>query len=242
MLVCKMPAYPQAHLLGLPIELRDIIYDHLASTSKVLHIWDRKTALHLSTSHAPLPSLLQAHPILHREALAHFHRTQCITLHVDAFAFACLSNPKSYANTLRECHYVRNARELDLRPTLNASITFLSDAMDLAVPTLLSSCPSLKTVRVTWAESIPHPIARNWRPWVYKQVSLMPLWDLLGRVELVYGGVINAPPAAIEEQEQGLYKFMTRLTKNQDLFKVDQEDLREVDLIFAVQDRNVGSV
>ena len=70
----------------------------------------------------------------------------------------------------------------------------------------------------------------------------MPLWDLLGRVELVYGGVINAPPAAIEEQEQGLYKFMTRLTKNQDLFKVDQEDLREVDLIFAVQDRNVGSV
>lgn len=209
--------YPPAHLLGLPLELREAIYEHLTADTETLHLWDRKCALHLSAARTFPPSLLQAHPVLHQEALAHFYRTGSVTLHVDAYAFACLRNTNAYTIALQHCHYLQRTRSLDLRPTLNASIEFLRDAMQLTVPVLLSPPFAVKKVAITWAEAKVHVTHRAWRPWAYKGIALEPLWGLLGRVEIKCNGAINPPPATAELEDQGLRRFVDAITKYDEL-------------------------
>lgn len=61
--------YPDAHLLGLAIEILDLIFDELAALSPG-SLWFKGTQLHISaTSPPPLPLLL-AHSKLHAEASA----------------------------------------------------------------------------------------------------------------------------------------------------------------------------
>jgi hypothetical protein len=205
--------YPPAHLLGLPVELREFIYDYLTADGEILHLKDDRGALHLSTAYAPPLSLLQTHSALHREALVHFYRTSGLTLHVDTWAFAKLQDPNDYITTLQSCHYLTHARNLELRLTMNAHVDFLAQAVKLTVPLLLSHCKELKTVTVTWAETVQYLMQRSWRPWAYKSPALEPLWDLAGKVEIKCGGVINAPPATAELQERGLKRSLDAILK-----------------------------
>lgn len=206
-----MPDYAQAHLLGLPLELREAIYDTLTADTKTLHLWDRNDALHLSAACTPPLALLQTHSQLNQEALAHCSRTRPITLHVDSDAFACLDDTALYFRAIQNCHYVRNTRVLELRPTLNASVDFLSQAMKLTMHVLLSPSVGIERVVVTWAESLTTPFQISWRPWAYKQAALMPLWDLVGKIELVCGGCVNAPPRTAVEENRKFTKFMEML-------------------------------
>ena len=168
----------------------------------------------------------------------HFYRTQVLTLHVDAYAFARLRNPNAFFTALQSCHYLRNTKVLDLRPTLNASVPLLSDAMDMAIAVLLSPGFALKKVIVTWAEALPHPFRGYWRPWVCKRVALDSLWELVGRVELTCGGVINPPPAAAAEQDDSFRAFIERLTRNEDLYKMETEDTGKSIFSFANAERD----
>jgi hypothetical protein len=214
--------YPPAHLLGLPLELREAIYSHLTEDTETLHIWDRKNALHLSAAHTPPVTLLQAHPVLYDEALAYFHRNHRVTLHVDAYAFACLQEDFNlYSNALKDNHYIQNTRVLDLRPTLNASIEFLTQAMHFTIPILLTPTFALRSVAITWAEAVP-VIYRHWRPWAYKGVALEPLWGLVGRVEVRCEGCRNPPPGMEGGADDGLKKIIGRMTKNQELYKSEK--------------------
>jgi hypothetical protein len=205
--------YPSAHLLGLPIELREAIYTYLTTARERQHLKNQTAALHLSAEHTPPLALLQAHPMLYAEALAHFHRTANLTLHVDAYAFAKLRDPNDYMLALQDCHHLRRIRNLELRLTMNAYVDFLVQATKLTVPVLISHCVDLRTVIVTWAETVPNLLSRTWRPWACKSPALDPLWDLMGKVDVKCGGVVNAPPASAELQERGMQRIFDMIGK-----------------------------
>lgn len=122
---------------------------------------------------------------------------------------------------------------LDLRPTLNASIEFLTDAMALAVPVLLSPSFQVRKVVLTWAEAVANILYRTWRPWAYKGVALEPVWDLVGRVQLECGGSINPPPASAEVENEGFRKMMKMITKYEELYKDGRGGVQEKPSIFV---------
>lgn len=199
--------YPDTHLLGLPVELRELIYDQLTADSPRLHMWDKETALHLSAPCTPPISLLLTHPVLRDEAPAHFHRTSTVCLHIDAYACSRLASLSPFTEALRSNSYLLQAQRLELRPTLNAGAERLAEAMVCAV-SVLERLPKLKTVTVSWAEVLVAVYSQLWRPPIYKVMALRPLESLVGKVELVCGSCICPPPLDKERQRVGLEMTM----------------------------------
>jgi hypothetical protein len=96
--------------------------------------------------------------------------------------------------------------------------------MKFTTAVLLSPSFALRQVVVTWAESLTTPFQFSWRPWVYKQAALMPLWDLVGNIELVCGNCVNAPPRTANEENRKLAKFMDMLFMYEQAKKNDISD------------------
>ncbi|KIW04190.1 uncharacterized protein PV09_04499 [Verruconis gallopava] len=209
--------YPAAHLLSLPLELRETIYDYLAEDRPVLHLKDDSGSLHLSAAHTQPLNLLQAHPLLCEEALSHFHRTQRLTIHVDAFAFAKLGNQNAYRHALQSNRYVQRSRNIEIRYVMNAHVDFLVEAIKHVVATLILPTSNAKSVTITWAEVLNHVFQRTWRPWACKIPALEPLWDLLDHVDVQCGGVVNAPPATAELQNNGFTRSFNTILKYKSL-------------------------
>ncbi|QDS72367.1 hypothetical protein FKW77_008260 [Venturia effusa] len=172
--------YPDAHLLGLPLEILDSILDELAALSPG-SLWLKETQLRITATSVPPLSLLLAHRKLHAEALRHFYEHITIVLLVDAFD-AARRSPKHeiYGQFLRECSHISRVRKLELRPVLNAGIEFLEPEIQEACVVLLETAKELKHIYVGWSE-VPKHLLSRWRPWAYKGKALMPLRLLRGR-------------------------------------------------------------
>jgi hypothetical protein len=201
--------YPEAHLLGLPRELRELIYDFLAA--EATHRWQKNTPLHVAATSPPPVGLLAAHSQLYTEATTHFYRHTTITLHIDAFEAAkSLDGDTTFRDALTVCPHIKQARIIELRPRLTAGVEFLIGVVDVAVTILLQEAKELQTVIVGWAEK-PKSFIETWRPWEYKAIALDSLERLVGKVDITAGEAEVPPPRTAEREQKGLERAVARV-------------------------------
>jgi hypothetical protein len=201
--------YPDAHLLGLPCELRELIYHFLAKEPTVL--WQKNTPLHVSATSPPPVELLLANSLLYTELLPHFYRHTTITLHVDAIdAIKSLDGDTTFCNALTACRHIKQTRTIELRPRMNAGVEFLVGEVDTAVTVLLQEAKGLRILVVSWAEA-PRRLLGTWRPWAYKAIALDSLKRFEGKVEIVAGEVDTPPPSTAEKEQKGLERTVAMI-------------------------------
>jgi hypothetical protein len=201
--------YPNAHLLGLPLELRELIYDFLAQEPTVL--WQKSTPLHVSATSPPPVELLLTHSLLYDEILPHFYRNSTVTLHIDAFdAAKSPDGDTSFRDALATCRHIKQTRTIELRPRLTAGVEFLTAEVDTAVTVLLQEAKGLQTLVVSWAE-VPKQFLGTWRPWAYKATALASLERFIGKVEVVAGKVDTPPPRTAENEQKGLDRVVAMI-------------------------------
>lgn len=222
--------YPDAHLLGLPLEILDLIFDELAVLSPG-SLWLKSTQLRITaTSHPPL-SLLLAHRKLHAEALRHFYEHTTIVLQVDAFDAAQRSpEHKLYGQLLRECSLISSMRKLELRPLLNAGIDFLELEIREACLVLLEMAKELEYIYVGWSE-VPRHLLGGWRPWAYKRRALMPLKMFRGQFTMQVVEATTPPPRSASMENLGLLRafqsMVGKLHPDEDLLDLDGDPLED---------------
>lgn len=201
-------SYPDAHLLSLPRELREQIYDHLAE--HIVTQWQKNTPLHISASSPPSLSLILAHRRLYTEALAHFYRRTTLTIDIDAFDAVQSykhTGTSEFQTNLSAYPHLKFARTIELRPRMNAGVEVLRHDVDAAVTVLLEEAKELKTVIVGWSET-PITFLGSWRPWPYKAPALEPLRRLVGRWKIEVGEAVIPPPRTAEKEQEGLRRVV----------------------------------
>jgi hypothetical protein len=205
-----MPSqYPDAHLLGLPRELRELIYDYLAEEPSLL--WQQNTPLHITATSPPPFELLLTNSLLYAEILPHFYRHTTITLHVDAFdAIKSQDGDTTFREALVACPHIKQTRTIELCPRMNAGVEFLMEEVDVAVTILIQEAKELRTIIVGWSE-VPKGFLMTWRPWVYKVTALNSLKRVVGKVDIVAGRVKVPPPRTAGKEQKGLEKAVAMI-------------------------------
>lgn len=222
--------YPDTHLLGLPIEILDLILDELAALSPA-SLWLKKTQLHISATSPPPLTLLLSHSKLHAEALRHFYEHTTIVLHVDTFdAAQRFPEHHKYGQLLRECSHISRMRKLELRPLLNAGVEFLEPEVREACLVLLDIAKELQYIYLGWSE-VPKLFLGGWRPWAYKGRALMPLQMLRGRVTMQLIGVTTPPPRFAGMENIGLLRAFQRMVgklhPDEDMLDLDGDPIED---------------
>jgi hypothetical protein len=201
--------YPDAHLLGIPVEVRELIYDFL--TDEPRKFWHKNTTLHVSASNPPPLELLLAHRTFYNELLAHFYRNTILTLHIDAWEAASSHDEgNAFRDTLTAYPHTKRARAIEIRPRLNACVSNVKDHLEPAVSFLLVEAKELRTVIVGWSEQ-PQRFLGVWRPWAYKAAALDPLKRLVGKLKIECGNVAVPPPSTAESEQAGLERAVERM-------------------------------
>jgi hypothetical protein len=201
--------YPDAHLLGLPRELREIIYDFLAEDPTLL--WQKNTPLHVTANSPPPVELLLAHSLLYAETIPHFYRHTTITVYLDAFdAIKSQDGDTTFRDALVACPHIKQTRTIELCPRMNAGVEFLVAEMDVAVTVLLQEAKALRTLIVGWSE-VPRGFIPTWRPWAYKAIALDSLKRFIGKVDIVAGEVKDPPPRNGDSDQKGLERAVAMI-------------------------------
>jgi hypothetical protein len=201
--------YPDAHFLGLPRELRELVYNFLADEPTLL--WQKHTPLYVTATSPPPVELLLTHSLLYAEVVPHFYRHSAITLHIDAFdAVKSQDGDNTFRDALAACPHIRQTRTMQLCPRMNAGVEFLVGEVDIAVTVLLQEAKELRTLIVSWSE-VPKAFIGTWRPWAYKAIALHPLKRFIGKVNIVAGEVKVPPPRTVEREQKGLERAVAML-------------------------------
>jgi len=202
--------YPDAHLIGLPFELRELILDYLTADPIILR--QKHTPLHISAVSPPPLALLLAHSTLYEEALQHFYSRTTLILHIDTYVAATrrTSGGDSLLHLVKTNPHIPHIRRLEIRPRLTADVEFLNLDVYEAVQALVEEGKKLKVVRVGWAESTIVFMGK-WRPWAYKSMALDPLRAFVGRVEIETGEVEMPPPRFRKVEQRGLERAVARI-------------------------------
>ncbi|TLD32231.1 hypothetical protein E2P81_ATG05207 [Venturia nashicola] len=222
--------YPDAHLLGLPLEILDLIFDELASLSSN-RLWLKNTWLRITAVSPPSLSLLLAHSKLYAEALRHFYEHTTIVLHVNAFDAAQRSPEHAhYSSLLLQCPHIMRMRKLELRPLLNAGVEFLEPEIQEACVVILEMAKELEYIYVGWSE-VPKHFLGGWRPWAYKRRALMPLRLLRGRFTMQVVEVTTPPPRFAGMENVGLLRAFQRMVgklhPDENLLDLDGDPLED---------------
>jgi hypothetical protein len=201
--------YPDAHLLGIPVEVRELIYDFL--TDEPTKLWHRNTPIHVSASAPPPLEVLLAHRTLYNELLPHFYRRTILTLHIDAYDAAKSDDEgNAFRAVLAAYPPIKHTRVIEIRPRLNACVSNMKDHLDPAISVLLTEAKELRTVIVGWSEQ-PQFFMACWRPWPYKAAALEPLKRLVGKVKIECGKVAVPPPTVAEMEQAGLEREVEKM-------------------------------
>ncbi|KAF2434255.1 hypothetical protein EJ08DRAFT_693798 [Tothia fuscella] len=203
--------YPDAHLLGLPREIRELIYNFLTDSHPPAEFYHKNVPLEISATNPPPLSVLLTHRTLFSEFLHHFKIHTTLTIHIDAYSSAKrLDDDPTLYNELIIYHHIKSTRTIELRPRLNAGYEHIKRDLDVVVTVLLKEARELRTVIVGWGE-MTMGFMGLWRPWCYKAPALGPVRGLVGVVEVVCGKVVMPPPSSAVKEQEGLERAVRLL-------------------------------